>query len=187
MSEYTYDEAAIAVEQMHWDNTKAAYSRMITEEDESSAAFAVFKTPREQLFKQYSLDRQKAKFLFRKDPMTADRLQITGRMPATYIAKMEVIKKYYGVALVNVTIQTKLATMKVTLENLTATNTLITGVEAARTEYLREVGESQDATKTKDAALAVLDEWMQDFYSVARIALADKPQLLESLGVFVRS
>ncbi|MBI9039306.1 MAG: hypothetical protein JEY97_14315 [Bacteroidales bacterium] len=32
-----------------------------------------------------------------------------------------------------------------------------------------------------------LDEWMYDFKLVARITLADKPQLLEVLGFLVRS
>jgi hypothetical protein len=54
-------------------------------------------------------------------------------------------------------------------------------------DYLREKGESQDSTKAKDAAFAKLDDWMSEFYAVAKIALEDNPQLLESLGKFVRS
>lgn len=52
---------------------------------------------------------------------------------------------------------------------------------------LREKGESQDATKLKDTAFIELDDWMSEFYVVAKIALEDNPQLLESLGKFVRS
>jgi len=52
---------------------------------------------------------------------------------------------------------------------------------------LREVGESQDATKIKDAAFVKMDDWMSEFYAVAKIALEDNPQLLESLGKLVRS
>ncbi|NLT49572.1 MAG: hypothetical protein GXX85_01480, partial [Ignavibacteria bacterium] len=48
-------------------------------------------------------------------------------------------------------------------------------------------GESEDATKEKDAAFAKMDKWMSDFYAVARIALEDKPQLLEALGKIVKS
>ena len=53
--------------------------------------------------------------------------------------------------------------------------------------YLREKGESQDATKLKDAPFIELEDWMREFYTVAKIALKDNPQLLESLGKFVRS
>ena len=52
---------------------------------------------------------------------------------------------------------------------------------------MKEKGESQDATKLKDTAFGELDDWMRDFYAVAKIALEDNPQLLESLGKFVRS
>ena len=64
---------------------------------------------------------------------------------------------------------------------------MITDLEAARAEYLREKGESQDSTKIKDAAFAKIDDWMSEFYAVAKIALEDNPQLLESLGKLVRS
>jgi hypothetical protein len=50
-----------------------------------------------------------------------------------------------------------------------------------------ELGEYQDTTKSKNAALFELKEWMDDFVGIAKIALYDKPQLLEVLGIFVRS
>jgi len=52
---------------------------------------------------------------------------------------------------------------------------------------LRELGESQDATQTKDKALAAISIWMRDFYDVAKIALDDSPQLLEVLGLSVKN
>ena len=64
---------------------------------------------------------------------------------------------------------------------------LVDTVEAARSEYLREVGESQDVTKQKDAAFAKMEDWMRDFYAVAAIALDDKPQMMEALGKLRKS
>ncbi|MDA3893901.1 MAG: hypothetical protein PF517_19755 [Salinivirgaceae bacterium] len=49
-------------------------------------------------------------------------------------------------------------------------------MENLRTEYLKEIGESQEATKAKDNAFAKIDDWMSEFYAVAKIALEDKPQ-----------
>jgi len=90
------------------------------------------------------------------------------------------------VATTDTAIQTKLARLAITADSLTAGNTLITELEAARAEYLKEVGESQDATKAKDAAFAKMDDWMSEFYAVARIGLEDNPQLLEALGKVVK-
>ena len=72
-------------------------------------------------------------------------------------------------------------------EEISACITEINAIETTRTLYLKEVGESQEATKTKDKALAELEEWMSDFYAVAKIAMEDQPQLLETLGLLVRS
>ena len=62
---------------------------------------------------------------------------------------------------------------------------MITELESARAEYLKEVGESQDATKAKNAAFAKMDDWMSEFYAVARIGLEENPQLIEALGKIV--
>ncbi len=133
------------------------------------------------------MHRKKAKVIFRNDPKTMDKLAVSGSLSKAYIKWLETVKKFYSVALKDNKIQGKLVRLKITADDLTATNTMISDLEAARAEYLREKGESQDATKAKDAALEKMDDWMSEFYAVAKIALEDKPQLLESLGVFVRS
>lgn len=116
-----------------------------------------------------------------------DKLAVSGSLPKAYIKWLEVVKKFYTVAIKDANIQGKLVRLNITTDDLTAANTLIGELEAARAEYLREKGESQDATKAKDAAFVKMDDWMSEFYAVAKIALEDKPQLLESLGKFVRS
>lgn len=52
--------------------------------------------------------------------------------------------------------------------------------------YIREKGESQDATKKKDEAFKNLTEWTRTCYAVAKIALKDDKQLLESLAKLVK-
>ncbi|MBI9038875.1 MAG: hypothetical protein JEY97_12135, partial [Bacteroidales bacterium] len=74
--------------------------------------------------------------------------------------------------------------LKITLEVLSQANSQLSEVEQAQADYIRESGETQQATEAKDDAFETLDEWMYDFKLVARIALADKPQLLEVLGFF---
>jgi len=64
---------------------------------------------------------------------------------------------------------------------------MIDDLNDARAEYLREIGESQDATKAKNAAFSTIDDWMSEFYAIAEIGLEDNPQLLEALGKTVRS
>ncbi|EPR71043.1 hypothetical protein [Cyclobacterium qasimii] len=46
---------------------------------------------------------------------------------------------------------------------------MILDIERAHPSYMREKGESQDATKTKETSFAKIDDWMRAFYAVAKI------------------
>lgn len=167
--------------------TRQAYDGNKTEDDETIAAYADFSSIRTKLEDTFNVHRKKAKVVFRNDSLTADKLAISGAMPRTYIKWLEAAKKFYSVASTDAGIQAKLARLKISVEDLTAANTLITDLEAARSLYLKEKGESQDATKAKDAAFYKIDDWMSEFYAVAKIGLEDNPQLLEALGKIVRN
>ena len=167
--------------------TRKVFDANKTEDDETSEAYDDFKTKRTQLADIYALDRKKAKVVFRNEPLTLERLDINGSIPQAYVKWLETTKKFYSEAFTDADIQKKLALLKTTRSDLLATNKLITETEASRANYLREKGESQNATQLKDAAFAEMDDWMSAFYAVARIALEDKPQLLETLGLLVRS
>lgn len=115
------------------------------------------------------------------------KLIIDGSMPRAYVSWLEIVKKFYTEMLANTDLQTKIARLKVTADDLTAANTLLSEMESTRSKYLIEKGESQDATNIKDSAFAELDDWMSEFYAVARIVPEDKIKLLEALGVIVRN
>ncbi len=164
---------------------RTAYDTNQIEDDETSAAYNKYDTVKGELETMYSLHRKKAKVIFRKDQVTAERLGITGRIPQSYIKWLEKVRKFYSVGIADEDIMTKLDRLKVTARDLAAGTTLITQIEAARSVYLIEKGESQTATQLKDEAMAKLDDWMSEFYAIAKIGLEDKPQLLESLGKVV--
>lgn len=186
MADMGYDSTRIAEGKTLLAKAQEAFDKNVTEDDESSAAFADFVDKRNQLDSYYSIHRKKARVLYRKDTQTSDLLAISGNFPRTFISWFMAIRKFYTEALSNSAIQARLATLKVTLDELNAANTLISKVDEARIAYQRERGESQDATKAKDATIALLDSWMSEFYAVARIGLDDRPQLLEALGKVVR-
>ncbi|HYE95079.1 MAG TPA: hypothetical protein VD962_02640, partial [Rubricoccaceae bacterium] len=45
---------------------------------------------------------------------------------------------------------------------------------------------SQDRTTTRDASVDGMDDWMGRMHGIARLALKDRPQLLEKLGLIAR-
>ena len=187
MAELGYDSALMTEGKQLLEQTRNIFDFNKTEDDETSVAYADFSNRKKDLETIYSLHRKKAKVVFRKDPVTLKQLALDGSLQKSYVKWIETVKKFYSVATTNTEIQGKLARLKVTPEDITATNTKVTELEKARAEYLREKGESQDATKAKDAAFAKIDDWMSEFYAVAKIGLEEKPQLLEALGKIVRS
>lgn len=186
MADLGYDSTVIAEGKALLINTRTAYDANKTEDDETSAAYADFTSKKEQLEDTFNTHRKKAKVVFRNDSLTADKLVISGAMPRSYMKWLEAARKFYSVASADTAIQGKLVRLKISVDNLTAANTLISDIEAARAVYLKEKGESQDATKAKDAAFAEIDDWMSEFYAVAKIGLEDSPQLLEALGKTIR-
>ena len=187
MAEFGYDETLLTEGKTLLTKTRAAFDFNKKEDDETSEAYKNFTTLKENLATTYTLHRKKAKVIFRKESTTLNKLSLSGSLPTAYIKWLETVKKFYTVASSDSEIQSKLVRLKITTEELNGTIEQISNLELARAEYLREKGESQDATKLKDKAFGEIDDWMSEFYAVAKIALEDNPQLLESLGKFVRS
>ena len=186
MSEFGYDQTKIDEGKSLWEDTRMKIDEKKTEGDEKSAAYSVFTGKKAELAVKYRLHRKKAKVAFGNDPLTLKRLLLTGVMPSTYVKIMENYRKFYYELDGDTTLQSKLAVLKVPVEEIQLGKQLIAEIEAARIQYHREIGESQDATQHKDAAFGTLDKWMSEFYAVAKIALEDKPQLLEALGKVVK-
>ena len=187
MADFGYNETLLTEGKTLLTKTRQAFDFNKKEDDETSEAYKNFTTLKENLATTYTLHRKKAKVIFRKESTTLNKLSLSGSLPTAYIKWLETVKKFYAVASADSDIQSKLVRLKITTEELNGTIEQISNLELARAEYLREKGESQDATKQKDKAFGEIDDWMSEFYAVAKIALEDNPQLLESLGKFVRS
>jgi uncharacterized membrane protein YgaE (UPF0421/DUF939 family) len=187
MSEFGYDAALIEDGKQLFTKTRQAYDLNVKEDDETSQAYSNYKAKMNQMEDTYSLHRKKAKVIFRKDLEVMKRLVLDGSVTKAYVRWLEMVKKFYSEMLSDTELQTKFSRLKVTADDLNAANALLSELESARADYLREKGESQDATEQKDGTFAELDDWMSEFYAVARIALEDNIQLLESLGVIVRN
>lgn len=187
MAELGYDLSKINEGKELLTQANKAYFTNRKENDETSRVYASFVSKREKLFNTYRIIRKKAKIVFRNDRVTAEKLAITGTLPRTYLEWLKTVKKFYTVSASDKEIQARLARLKIGGQDISAGQKLIAEVESARAEYLREKGESQDATKLKNAAFARTDDWMSEFFAVAKIALRDSPQLLEALGKRVKS
>lgn len=187
MLEYGYSADTISAGINLLSTARVAFDNNKREDNETLFARNLFDTSKAELTEKYRGHRKRAKVIFKNNPVQMSVLGIDGSMPEAYLPWLEMVKKFYSVALENERIKQTLLSIKVTAESLTEAQALIPVVEQYRANWLREVGESQDATKKKDQAIADISLWMRDFYDIAKIALEDRPQLLESLGLVIRS
>jgi len=64
---------------------------------------------------------------------------------------------------------------------------MVLDAKEAIMEHTRETGEAQNARDMRDTKLEELDDWCSKYQAVVELALADSPQLLEKLGIVVKS
>ncbi len=187
MTEFGYDTAAIATGKLLYTNMRKAYDLNKQEDNETLESKINLDAITETVAEDYSMDRKKAKVIFRNDPLVLHKLALTGSAPKAYIKWVECMKTFYNGLKAEPELIAKLSRLQFSAEDVDSRLANIQELESARSQYLKEAGESQEATKSKDASFAEMDIWMSDFYTVAKIAMEDKPQLLESLGILVRS
>lgn len=187
MATFGYAPKVIAEGQTIYDKADKAFIYQNTEASETIAAKGLFDEVREELDEKYTIDRKKAKIVFKTDEIVLKQLGLLGTVPFAHVEWVDTMETLYNGIIADKSVQTKLVRLNLTLKD--AQNALldIKKMEAARADYYREIGESEDATKQKEKALAEIQSWMSEFYAVAKIAMEDQPQLLESLGVYVRS
>jgi|SRR5690554_128014 len=187
MSAVGYGPDVIEDGKARWRDARQAYDGNQKEGDESSVASHAFRSQRKELAGFFKRDRNLAKVVFRYDGETAARIGIAESVPKAYVRWIETVKKFYANSLADTAIQSQLLRLEITADRLSEGAERVAALEEARSIYMMEEGESQDATKLKDAAIERLEDWMQDFYAVAKVALSGRPQLAESLGKMVRS
>lgn len=186
MGAFKYDEKKIEEGKTLWAKAKELYELTKKEGAESTEAYAIYTQKLEQLREGYSLDRKKVKTLYNGRTEVLKNLAVDkaeARAFAVWIAEVE---RFYTRLEEETELLSELEAMQMELDGVKAQQAKVKEVNAAYTHYIMEKGESQDATKKKDAAFKELTDWVRTCYAVAKIALREDKQLLESLAKLVK-
>ena len=187
LAEYGYDEAKIKEGKKLYDEARKTFDVNTKETREETTASQNFQEKYQNFQKIHTIHRKKAKIVFDDNAEAFLQLKLKDT-PARAIAKfLEKAKAFYQLISTTETLMTPLKQLKITEQEITKQLQLLKEVEQAHADYQKEKGESQQATKDKNDAFEALDKWVAKFFKVAKIALEDKPQLLEILGKTIRS
>lgn len=187
LEEFGVDASKIAEGWQVFNLAKTTWELNKKEESETRLASNSYHETYSALEMKFKKHRDLALILCKKDPDTLIQLGVKGRFPTKYNEFFDKCKLFYTAINTNADLQSKLVLIKLTPE--TAINCLaeLDNLLVHRANYDKEMGESQIATVSKNTILHDLNEWIDDFDTLAKVALYDTPQHLEVLGIHVKS
>jgi len=141
----------------------------------------------ETLCEMIAVDREKAKYVFRQNEEAIHALLLNVPLPKDYLGLHDRIKGFYSRISEDEGMKQGLAQMGLTEEEITGRLSLLSEVNELKGIYMLEKGESQNATEKKNHAYNEADLWMRDFFTLAKIAVRESPQLQEAFGKIIRN
>jgi hypothetical protein len=170
-----------------FNKAKRTWELNTKEESETKVVSNTYHTAYNELESTFRRHRDLTRILCTNDPDTLIQLGVKGHLPSVYNEFFDMTKLFYTTIKTNTAIQAKLELIKLTPRVAKACLADLDTLLTHRSEFDKEMGESQAATVSKNAALNELSDWMDDFDILAKLALYDTPQQLEVLGVLVKS
>ena len=131
---------------------------------------------------QFQSHRDTARFAFKREAKYADHLKLTGALETTTANMMIQVETFYG----NVPVA-MMEKYRVSRKELNETAKLVTQVRDLKAMQDHTQSQVQSLTQARLRALEALQTWMRHFMTVAKVALAKRPQQLEALNQTVAS
>ncbi len=184
----------LGVDSAYLDNGEALYNEVIQlsenqkkEQQEESLAYDNFYETKSDCEVKYKRNRKIIKMASRSDNDLQNRIKI-------YVPKVFAIEEwlkqtieFYNLVLNESDFLKSLSKFGVTSEKLTKDKEEIESLKLLRNEAMSEKGQSQEATRLRNTKMEALEDYCYELRIIATIALEEQSQLLEELGVIVRS
>ncbi|MCP5106509.1 MAG: hypothetical protein GY950_24200 [bacterium] len=154
---------------------------------EQLSATETFQKEMDEMDRIYGKDVAVARVALKNHNPLLKRAALLGLRKTTFHGWAGQVTDFYTTALEDGVMITLLADFGLHSEKLEENKLKFEGVMNLKKIQVLEAGDAQEATKLRDDALDALDAWVADMVAIARVALADSPQLLEKLNIVVAS
>lgn len=186
--------AGYGIDAAYLDEGQALYGETLRlmdlqkqEYQEERAAFDMYYAQKDEVERMLKTTRKLVKELSKRDPDLQSRLNLSPLSDLRIHDWIQTGMAFYNSLLLESGILEKLAKYNFTIERLTAEKQELEGLLQLRTRATLEKGQAQEATRQRNQKLEELEDYCNVLKTVVAIALADRPQLMESLGILVRS
>lgn len=183
LATFGYDALRLQEGQTLLDNLRDADTQQVKEYADQYAATTAVNEAMEAADKSYGVHRALAKRLFAQNVQAQRELLLGERKPKGRADWLRQGNIFYTRLLATPAFLTEMATFGQTQAMLEATQTAVAQVASLDSSQQKETGEAQEATRLRDEIWSEARVWLVTLLEVARFALADQPQLLESLEI----
>jgi hypothetical protein len=128
-----------------------------------------------------------SRLALRNEPSKKSKFALDGERKNDMFGWIEQAELFYDNCLADEELLNKLLRYNLSGEKLEKGRQSVLNVKKANQTQEKEKSESQEARRQRDEAFTLLSDWMTEFNTVARFACSAKPELLEKLGIFVKS
>lgn len=187
LGEYGYDQEKINEGKSLYERAQSLFDKNKKTTADARHAYELFQMAYKEVKDVYNNHRKKAKVALMDNPELFVVFDLKGLRKDRYIEWLHSVRTFYEQAQNNVSARPMLEVYKINKEAIDEQWQRISKMQLYRAEYERKRGESQDATRLKNQSLEDIKQWMNRFYTIARVVLEDRPQLLEAVMKFVRS
>jgi len=159
---------------------KASYGDQFAATDTVDAAW-------EEANKVYMKFVKVSRIAFRENRVGIKKLGLKGPRKKAMAHWIVQTRQFYTNALDDFVMKESLAAFGITEEKLEMGLAMVNNVEEMNARQQAQKGDAQQTTVDRNAALEEIQQWIRDFRGVARVALEERPQQLEKLGILARS
>jgi hypothetical protein len=183
LAQFGFDDGRIQEGVALLTAAEAAQAAQVQGYSEQYTATATLKSAWAAADKRYSAHRTLARLAFQSEPDRQATLLLHIPKKPTLDAWVGQTGVFYQNLLGDDEMLAAMARYNVTAVDLEAAQTAVQQVAALNAAQEKRKARAQQGTRQRDAALDALHTWYVEFRTVARLALADDPQLLEALGL----
>ena len=180
LSQYGYTRDRIQYGKTLYENALTAQRWQKTVHSDQIRATATLNQAWEISQRSYRQLVKAARITFKYDLSVITRLNLNSRGKRSLAIQLLQAQQFYTNLLNSPELIEALKPYGVTSAKLEVAQTEMEAVQAANLAQAKEKGEAQAAAKARDAAIDILRVWLSDFIDIARIALRQNPQLLET-------
>jgi hypothetical protein len=186
LNAYGYTAERIAEGKQLLDETNRLMAVQVNEYGDQYAATDEQTQLQASTYAHYMITVKVGRVAFKTQPDMLARLGLTGERPRSLSGWLRSGRILYTNLLASPDAIATMGAYGYTAERLQQELQAVNEVENLHSKQLREKSAAQQATLERDKAFDKLSNWFSDFRAIARVALYDKPQWLEALGIVKR-